>query len=499
MIAMQVSRRIRPLVLSVCPALVLVCGAAVPASSPSPVAGAMQWFSVPVSVEGLPAGSECVPVTCAVDFSGMLSDLKAPGAVDERTLRLEWLSAEGKAVEQPVQFMAFEQPRPKQRRLLPGTTDKVSYVAEHEAGRTPPAVKVAGTLTWIVRGAPHGTARYRLRFGAPRGGRLIQVPYPPHNLRGFDASGCATPVRWFPVMQVRPLWPIDGVLHVREDNELVTSYHVGPTPGQLAQAAIGVRRPFLYPVNGPDGVSLTELGKPHDPRGTHAHHYSLWIAHASVGGHDFWSERGGRIVHDGFESIEDGPVFCRLIHKTKWVHDGRAVLLGRRSLTFYKSAGDFRLIDVDLELAPAAAAPVTLGKTPFGFLAVRVAQSMTVFDGGGEILNAAGDRNEQGAHRKRAAWIDQSGPIAPGKWGGVAVFDHPGNPDHPARWHCRNDGWAGASVCVDQARTIEPSEKLKLLYRLHLHRHNAVKGQVARRCQEYRARPTVRLGRPQKQ
>ncbi len=459
----------------------------------------MQWFSVPVTVEGLPAGSERVPVSCPVDFSRILSDLNAPGAVDERALRLEWLPAEGKVVEQPVQFMASVQPRPKRRRLLPGTTEKVSYLAEHEAGRTPPGVKVAGTLTWIVRVAADGTARYRLRFGVPRGGRLIQVPYPPHNLRGFDADGRATAVRWFPRMQVRPLWPLGGVLHVREDNEPVTSYHIGPSLKQLAQAAIGVRRPFLYPVNGPDGVSLTELGKPHDPRGTHAHHYSLWIAHASVAGQDFWSERGGCIVHDGFESIEDGPVFCRLIHKTRWIGGGKALLRGRRSLTFYKSAGDFRLIDVDLDFAPAGPGPVTLGKTPFGFLAVRVAGSMTVFDGGGEILNAGGDRNEQGAHRKRAAWIDLSGPVAPGKWGGIAVLDHPGNPDHPTRWHCRNDGWAGASVCMDRPRTIKPPEKLKLLYRLHLHRHNAKKAQVARRYEEYRARPVVRLGRPQKQ
>jgi len=42
------------------------------------------------------------------------------------------------------------------------------------------------------------------------------------------------------------------------------------------------------------------------------------------------------------------------------------------------------------------------------------------------------------------------------------------------------------------------AEKLKPLYRVHLHRHNAVKARVARRYEEYRARPAVRSGRPEK-
>jgi hypothetical protein len=459
---------------------------------------AFGWFCAAIEVSGLPKDSRCVPVGCAVDFSEILSGLGVSGAVDERTLRLECLSAAEEAVEQPVQFDASVQPRPKQRRLGPGTAGKVSYLGEHPAAQTPPDVKVAGTLTWVVQSAPTGTARYRLRFGVARKGRLIQVPYAPHNLRGFDADGRATPVRWFPRMQIRPLWPVDGVVHVREADRLVTTYHVGPTRQPPEDDALAIRRPFLYPVIGPGGASLTEVGKPHDPTGSHAHHRSVWIAHASVDGLDFWSQRGGVIAHDGFEAVEDGPVFCRLVHKTRWLAGGRAILRGRRDLTFHRAAADFRLIDVLLELSPAGAKPVTLGKTNFGFLAVRVAQSMTVFDGGGEILNARGDRNEQGAHTKRAAWIDQSGPVAPGTWGGVAILDHPENPNHPAAWHCRNDGWAGASFNMHGPTTIQPGQALRLRYRLVLHRRDAAGAKVAQRWEEYRASPAVRLGQARK-
>jgi hypothetical protein len=139
---------------------------------------------------------------------------------------------------------------------------------------------------------------------------------------------------------------------------------------------------------------------------------------------------------------------------------------------------------------------VTFGQTSFGFLAARVAQPMTVFDGGGEIRNARGGRNEQGCHLKRAEWIDQSGPIAGGQWNGVAILDHPDNPRHPSGWHCRNDGWAGAAFNMEEPLVLAAGQKLALRYRLVLHQGNAESGEVARRFAEFGAKPVVRLGRP---
>ena len=462
-------------------------------------------FSVPIEVSGLPAGAEFVPVSCPIDFTDLQKRMKTPGAVDERSLRLYRVLPGGGQVEEPVQFLASSQPRAKTRRLLPGTVESVSYTTEYRTAETPDA-RVSGTLGWIARAATEPVARYRLQFGVPRDGRMVQVPFPPQNLRAFDAAGRASPVRCFPRMQIRPQWPLDGVLHISDLNQLVTSYHVGPAAGQAGSPAPGVRRPFFYPVIGPDGVSLTEFGKPHDPTGSHAHHYSLWIAHANVAGQDFWSEKGGVIAHAQLELLEDGPIFCRVIQNTRWISSNVDVLRERRTITVYHAARDFRLMDFDLEYAPAGAKGVELGKTSFGFLAARVAQSMTPFDGGGEILNAQGDRNEQAVHMKRAAWLDQSGPIAaaadgssrvaPPRWGGIAMMDNPHNKNHPTAWHCRNDGWAGASFNLNGPHAIPAGEKLQLRYRVHLHRHNAVEGQVAKRYEEYRSEPAIRIGEP---
>jgi hypothetical protein len=461
-----------------------------------------RWFELPIEVSGLPGSARFMPLSAAVDFTKILGDLGVEGAVDERSLRLWAIFPGGREEEQPLQFSSSPQRRPQRRRLLEGTTPSVSYVGEYRAGETPAVPRVAGELAWMAGSAPGAARRYRLEFGVLKRGRFIQVPYPPWNLRAFDDQGRAAAVRWFPRLQIRPQWPFAGVLHVLEDNQLVTSYHTGPTVAGGERPAAALRRPFFYPVNGPDGVSLTEFGKPHDPTGSHGHHYSLWIAHASVNGRDFWSERGGRILNERFDLLEDGPVFCRMVQRTQWqlVDPARAgeesgtLLRGRREFKFYTLAADIRLLDVSLELTAGGKEPVTLGQTTFGFLAVRVAQSMTVFDGGGEIINARGQRNEQGAHRQRAEWIDLSGPVAPGRWGGIAILDHPENPRHPTGWHCRNDGWAGASFNMDGPHTLKPGEKLELRYRVLLHRRDAARANVAGCYEEYRAKPAVRLG-----
>ncbi|MBI2948168.1 MAG: PmoA family protein [Verrucomicrobia bacterium] len=459
-----------------------------------PTNASHQWLSIPIEISGLPAQAEFLPVRCQVDFTAWLRGSNVPGAVDERSLRLFRVTPRGQE-EIACQFRAADQPRPKIRRTLPDTPPNVSYLGEYAAGETPGEIKAAGELSWVVQKSINGGASYRLEFGVPRNGKLIQVPFAPQNLRAFDAEGRGTSVRWFPRMQMHPQWPFEGVVHISEGKAPITTYHLGPPLASLAASNPNIRRPFFYPVNGLDGISLTEFGKPHDPTGSHAHHYSLWIAHASVNGQDFWSERGGIIAHEQLELMEDGPIFCRLVQKTRWVNQGQELLRERRSFTVYQSGDDFRLIDVELSLTPAGSNPVTFGKTSFGFLAARVAQSMTVFDGAGEIRNANGDLNEQRAHLKRAFWMDQSGPVSQGRWGGIAMFDHPDNPNFPTGWHCRNDGWAGAAFNMEAPYTLEPGATLRLRYRILLHGQDAMRGGVAQRYEEYRARPVVQFGK----
>ena len=261
-----------------------------------------------------------------------------------------------------------------------------------------------------------------------------------------------------PRMQALPL-PYQQVSLQRDGVEL-TRYHYGPT----------LERPFLYPVIGPAGRSLTRMGHPHDPVG-HGHHDSVWTSHHAVNGRDFWTNTSGcRIVHVRIESLEDGDDRAALTARNAWKTKTGIVLLNERRTVAVRplKARDWLLV-VDLELAAAGKKAVTLGKTPFGVFSVRMAKSLGVHDGGGTIRNSAGGVDEKGVFWKRAKWVDYSGAIKNGVVEGLTLLDHPANVNHPSYFHVRNDGWMGASLTFDGPRTIKPGTPLRLRYGLYVH------------------------------
>jgi hypothetical protein len=117
----------------------------------------------------------------------------------------------------------------------------------------------------------------------------------------------------------------------------------------------------------------------------------------------------------------------------------------------------------------AAKESVTLGKTPFGLAAVRMARSIGVHDGGGMIRNSEGAVNETNVFWKRAKWVDYSGAIVSNTVEGITFFVHPANPGHPSYFHVRNDGWMGASITFEEARVIETNRPLQLRYGFYVH------------------------------
>jgi hypothetical protein len=90
------------------------------------------------------------------------------------------------------------------------------------------------------------------------------------------------------------------------------------------------RRPFVYPIVGPSGRSLTRMGHPHDPE-SHSHHNSFWVAHNSVNGVSFWDDRApGRIVHQRILRFEDGNDAASVLTENSWMVSNRVYLLERR-------------------------------------------------------------------------------------------------------------------------------------------------------------------------
>jgi hypothetical protein len=302
---------------------------------------------------------------------------------------------------------------------------------------------------------------------------------------GRNASGAdrvlpdAKPV---PDMQVLPL-PYDQAAFEHQGKEL-TRYHFGPQ----------LRRPFWYPIAGPGGRSLTRMNmpgdpgrsvtqdvqpqdpqKPKDPAG-HSHQTSVWISHKDVNCIDFWRDGGpiaGQIVHQpGREGLEydDGPAGASMLSLNHWNDpQGKTLMIERRRATVKPAEGGSWWMIVDLQFEAPQGNEVTLGKTPFGPLGVRMAKTIGVTDGGGRILNSEGQRNEAETLHKPARWLDYSGPLTNEQTAGITLMDHPANANHPVPFQVRDNGWMGVALTLNEPLTITPGKPLRLRYALWVH------------------------------
>ena len=246
------------------------------------------------------------------------------------------------------------------------------------------------------------------------------------------------------------------------------SFRIDDTEIARHNSGWDMQRPYLFPVLGPSGRMLTRMGHPHDPI-THRHHYSVWVAHHDINGVDFWTDGPdyGKQIHRTVLALEDGVDSAAAKIGIDWTApDGTKLVDEERTYRVTDLPDNERLIELHLRLSPMEA-PLTLGPTPFGLPAVRVAKTICVADGGGQILNSEGASGEDAIFWQRAAWCDYSGPVASDEWNGIALMSHASNFKHEAEWHVRVDGWMGA--CLSREAEMEIQEPLELRYGLYTH------------------------------
>jgi methane monooxygenase PmoA-like len=263
----------------------------------------------------------------------------------------------------------------------------------------------------------------------------------------------------FPRMQALPL--PDNKVSLQLNEHEISCYHFGPE----------LNRPFVYPVIGPSGRTLTRMGHPGDPY-THSHHNSIWISYSKVNGVSFWEDHGkdrGHIVQQQTTDLIDSDDRAGIRTKGAWLSaTGQPILQESREIWAYPfEAGEWMLV-IDLLLKPDSA-EVTFDRAGFGPIGVRVAKSLSVYFGGGVIRNSEKAEGEGAIFHKAARWVDYTGYIAPGVIEGLTLFDHPLNPYHPSPFHVREDGWMGAMLSTDQPTVISPGKSLHLRYGIYAH------------------------------
>lgn len=284
----------------------------------------------------------------------------------------------------------------------------------------------------------------------------------------------------------------------RIDGREVTRWHYGSQ----------YPRPFLYPVVGPDsGASLTRMGHPGAPN--HDHHRSVWFAHNKLLGIDFWSDNTtARIRQQQWFVYDDADDAAAMAVSLGWFdgHDPQPLVEQELIITLRPLHDGEYTLDLQSTFTPRAD-EIEFQQTNFGFLAVRVAKSISAAFGGGQLINSAGAQGEPEIFGRPAEWMDYSGPVATADspramvTEGITYFDHPANPGFPNHWHVRDDGWMGCAPCLQAPLVASIANPLRLRYLLHVHRgevvperavalasqfHDASSGRVVRSTKQHR-------------
>jgi hypothetical protein len=252
-------------------------------------------------------------------------------------------------------------------------------------------------------------------------------------------------------------------------------------------------RPYLFPLLGPSGKSLTRMGHPGAPN--HDHHQSVWFAHTHVGGSNFWGNAGdGRIRQKDWLCYEDGADAAIMAVQLGWFSgpEQREIMEQTLIVISRPLAKGEHTLEFQSTFKPVKDT-VELGKTNFGFLAVRVAKSISAHFGGGRLTDSEGRVGEPEIFGKQAKWMDYSGPVLDGVEEGITFMDHPANPRYPTHWHVRSDGWMGASFCLAEGWKLEPEKPLKLRYLLHAHSGSVNQEQAAEVQAEFTKAPVYEV------
>jgi hypothetical protein len=266
---------------------------------------------------------------------------------------------------------------------------------------------------------------------------------------------------------------------------------------------LGNWKPYFWPVMVQAGNVVRGASSEHQ------HQTGLFFAYGGHGGGgttNVWSDWDeppygpcGKIVHRGFDRLEGGPVYGRLLERVTYTRpDGPRLFSELRDVRIMPLADGNLLFDI----VRRAERPAEAGPWPFIFSA-RVADTMRLVDlrrrddngipqpieGPGQLTAPQAPELQTPAtatYRTRSAWLDWSGPVGKGV-AGLAFFDHPANPGDER-------GMTGAGYgCMTLTREHPGGETAEFRYGALAHVDDADKARVAGRYRDYTQPPSVRI------
>lgn len=225
--------------------------------------------------------------------------------------------------------------------------------------------------------------------------------------------------------------------------------------------------PYFFPVAGPrSGSSVTTESSEPWP-----HHRSLFFGADFVNGGNYWQdelERGQILAQQTRIESGEGEAI-ELTQTNLWSRPGAdSPFRDERRIRITAPSPEIRIIDFDVTLT--ALEDVRIRRNNHSLFAARMAPELAV-PAGGTLLNAAGDRNEEGTFGKSSPWAGFSGSRN-GQAEGLAILNHPANRWSPPPWFTRDYGFFSPTPLnwLEEGHVDFPrGEQIRLRYRVVVH------------------------------
>ena len=251
-------------------------------------------------------------------------------------------------------------------------------------------------------------------------------------------------------------------------------------------------RPYLHPLRDASGrVVLTE-DRPDD----HPWQHGIFTGFHRVNGFNYWKEDQGK---QRFVRLLEGRAAAPSAaadpsadsDRVSWralvefiAPDGAAVLEEEDAITFHApESADAYVIDFDL-LLRAKDRDVNFGKFFVGGLAVRMPWDKS--NPRHTHLNSNGLR-DRACEQQRAAWCNVERPFGDQTFG-IAIFDHPSNPNHPPAWRADEQGLINPNISGLADWSIPAKHERLFRYRILVYRGSATREQLAARFADFSGR-----------
>ncbi|WP_218152412.1 PmoA family protein [Mucilaginibacter sp. OK283] len=261
-----------------------------------------------------------------------------------------------------------------------------------------------------------------------------------------------------------------------------------------------LEKPVLYPLRTANGTVVTR-GFPLDPKPgdptDHPHHIGLWFNFENLNGLDFWNNSYaihkekknlyGWIRTDKVLETKSGTTGVLAYH-ANWTNQQKDVILEETTRFEFSGTANQRIVDRITTLKASVDATFTDAKD--GLLGLRLAhdlqmpatedQKFTDDKGNVTIVKAGTDKVANGnyltsagktgndAWSSRGVWCKVYGKMGADSVG-IAIIDHPQNPNYPTFWHARGYGLFAANPLGEKIFTNGKSAK-----NLHLNKGEAV-------------------------